>query len=111
MASVSNIYVDQGTVYSSVINMTNDDGTTFDLTNYSAIAQIKKTYNSVVSAAFNTAISIPNATVTISLTRTQSAALAAGRYVYDLLIYNATGNAVRVVEGILVINPAVSVAP
>jgi len=38
----------------------------------------------------------------------QTAALESGRYVYDLVITDASGGKTRVVEGIATVNPSVS---
>ena len=46
--------------------------------------------------------------ITISLTDTQTAALESGRYVYDLVITDASGSKTRVVEGIATVSPSVS---
>ena len=45
---------------------------------------------------------------TLSLTDVQTAALASGRYVYDLVIIASGGDKTRVVEGIATIKPSVS---
>ena len=55
MASISNIFIDQGTDFSITVDVTQADGAALNLTGYSAAAQIRKTYGSSnVSAVFNT---------------------------------------------------------
>ena len=45
---------------------------------------------------------------TITLTDTQTAALDAGRYLYDVLITASGGDKTRVVEGQVTVNPSVT---
>ena len=89
--------------------MTDAAGDVLVLTSYSALAQIRKTYSSSsVSVAFTTSISASNGQVTLSLNDTQTKALEAGRYVYDLNITSPGGVTTRVVEGQAVVTPGVS---
>jgi hypothetical protein len=108
MATISNLYIDQGTNFSSVINVSNDDGSAFDLTSYTVKAQIRKTYTS--STAINFTTSIPGAgQLQIALDDSVTAGIKAGRYVYDVVISNTDlSNTLRISEGILTINPGVS---
>lgn len=107
MASIANLYIDQGTNFSSVISVTNDDGTAFDLTGYTARAQIRKTYSSTTAISFTTVIGTGQ--VTISLDDSVTAGMRAGRYVYDVTVSNTSlSNTLRISEGILAINPGVS---
>ena len=108
MASISNLYIDQGTAFSSSIDMTNDDGTPFNLTGYTCQGQIRTSYIAEEAIDFAITLDITNSKLNFSLTKLQTAAMKAGRYVYDIMIDNNSGNAVRVVEGILVINPGVT---
>ena len=108
MASISNIFIDQGTDFSITVDVTQADGAALNLTGYSAAAQIRKTYGSSnVSAVFNTSISASAGQVTLSLTDTQTSGLTAGRYVYDLNITSGS-TTTRVVEGQAIITPGVT---
>ena len=108
MASISNIFIDQGTDFSITVDVTQADGAPLNLTGYSAAAQIRKTYGSSnVSAVFTTSISAAAGQVTLSLTDTQTSVLTAGRYVYDLNITSGS-TTTRVVEGQAIITPGVT---
>ncbi len=106
MAISSNLFIDQGAAFSVVVDINNDNGTNFDLTSYTAAAQIRRTYGTTTAISFTTAIDIVNSKVTLSLTPVQTAALS-GRYVYDLII-TSTGTATRVVQGVVVVDPSVT---
>ena len=110
MATISNIFINQGADFSTTVTISDGDGTALDLAAFTALAQIRKTYESTTSTSFSTTFESPRTTgkITISLTDTQTAALESGRYVYDLLITSVSGAKTRVVEGIATVNPSVS---
>lgn len=108
MATISNIYIDQGASYSTVIDINQDDGTPFNFTGYTVKAQIRKTYSS--STAVDFVSTLPEAgKINISLDDSVTSTIKAGRYVYDVIVQNTSlSNTIRVVEGILTVNPGVS---
>lgn len=109
MAIIANLYIDQGTDFTITVDVTDAAGDVLDLTSYSALAQVRKTYSSSsASVAFTTSISAASGQVTLSLNDTQTSALEAGRYVYDLNITSPGGITTRVVEGQAVVTPGVS---
>tara|TARA_B100001248_G_scaffold214673_1_gene169292 strand:- start:1324 stop:1659 length:336 start_codon:yes stop_codon:yes gene_type:complete len=110
MAIIANLFIDQGTDFSIVVDVTDATGSVLDLTGYSAAAQIRKTYgSSSASATFTTSTGTPSqGKVTLSLTDTQTSALSSGRYVYDLNITSGSGVKTRVVEGQAIITPGVT---
>ena len=110
MATISNLFIDQDADFTTTVTVNDSNGTALDLTNYTALAMIRKTYQSSTATTFTSAFVSPRTTgqITISLTDTQTAALEQGRYVYDLVITDASGNKTRVVEGIATVTPSVS---
>ena len=109
MATKANLVIDQGTDYSTVVNVTDDDGTPIDLTGYTGRGQIRKHYTSSNSVSFAVSISSPaNGQVTIALTATQTSAIASGRYVYDVEVKSSANVVSRIVEGIVTITPEVT---
>ena len=110
MATVYNIAVDQGSDYTTTINLTDDAGANRDLSVYTARGQLKRSYNSTSNVAFATDISNPTGgEVIISLTNAKTANLKYGRYVYDVeLVHNSTGNVQRILEGIVTVYPEVT---
>ncbi len=110
MAVVSNLVVDQGSTYEVDIDVTDKFGNALDLTGYSAAAQLRKTYSSSTSINFTATIPAPvsDGVVNIKLTSTQTNALKAGRYVYDVEITSSGGAVTRVVEGQIEVTPGVT---
>ena len=109
MAIIANLYIDQGTDYTITVDVTDSAGDVLDLTGYTATAQVRKTYtSSSLSATFTTSINASAGQVTISLTDTQTSALQAGRYVYDLNIESGGVVKTRFIEGQAVVTPGVT---
>jgi hypothetical protein len=108
MAQIQNIYIDQGTTFSLSLVVNDQSGDPKDLSDYTAAAQMRKSYYTNTSINFTAEISLPeDGEVTISLTAVQTSAIKAGRYVYDIEI-TGDGETLRVLEGIVVINPEVT---
>ena len=110
MATISNLFVDQDADFTTTVTVNDSNGSALYLTNYTALGMIRKTYQSSTATTFTSSFVSPRTTgqITISLTDTQTAALESGRYVYDLVITDASGNKTRVVEGIVTVTPSVS---
>jgi hypothetical protein len=110
MATLTNIFIDQGATFSTSVTITDEEGNALDLTNYSAQAQLRKTYDSLTSVDFSTTIAADplSGLISLELTAAQTAALEAGRYVYDLVITSNGGQKTRVIEGIATVLPSVS---
>ena len=107
MATVQNITIDQGATFSMDVNLTNDDGTKKNLASYTATSQLRKHYESTTATSFTVAKVDADGKLTISLTSTQTAALIAGRYVYDIEIASRS-ETVRVLEGLITVTPNVT---
>jgi len=108
MATVQNIYIDQGSTFTLSLNVTDQFGDIKDLSDYTVTGQIRKSYYSSTAVDFDAEASLPlEGEITISLTSTQTNNLKAGRYVYDVEIASEL-ETIRVVEGIVVVNPGVT---
>ena len=111
MATISNIFIDCGADYTTTVTDTDSSGSALDLTGYTAAAQIRITYeSSSATVAFTVAFNSDRTTgkLDISLTGAQTAPIAQGRYVYDVLITSGASAKTRVVEGIATFNPRVT---
>jgi hypothetical protein len=109
MATVSNLFVDAGASYSNIITVAATNGQALNLAGYSVASQMRKSYQS--STAYNFTASIYDAAtgkVRLQLTPTQSEAIPAGRWLYDVEITSPSGSKTRVVEGIVTVNPQIT---
>ena len=109
MAALSNFYIDQGSDFSTTVSLTDSNGDILNLTGYTALAQVRKTYGSTtIAATFTTAIAAATGQLTLSLTDVQTAAMTSGRYVYDVVLTDSSGDKTRVLEGQAILTPGVS---
>lgn len=109
MATVSNLYVDQGTDFSAIITLKNQDGSTLNLTGFTVASQFRKSYQS--SSATNFIVTIFNAEqgkIRMQLPAATSSALLPGRYLYDVEITSQTNERKRALEGIVVLTPEIT---
>jgi hypothetical protein len=107
MSTRANIVIDQGTNFSTQITLNDAYGVPVDLTSYTVESQFRKTYTSINAYSFS-ATANSSGSIVLSINASSSAAVPAGRYVYDLLVKDNAGNATRVLEGQLTVNPSVS---
>ena len=107
MATKSNLVIDQGATFSTDLTLTDENGDALNLTGYTANSQLRKWYTSSNSISFSTTTNTSIGVVTLSLSSNQTAALTAGRYVYDVEISDGTTIS-RIVEGIVTVTPNVT---
>ena len=109
MAVFANLYIDQGSTFTSTVTVEDVNDNLVNITDYTARGQIRKSYSASTATNFTTSITdATNGKFTISLTRTQTGALKAGRYVYDVEVISPAGAVTRVVEGQITVNPRVT---
>lgn len=106
MAIKVNLVIDQGTDYTTNINVTDDNDLPVDLAGWTGAAQMRKHYTSTISYPFN--VSVSTGFVTLSMNSSSTSAITAGRYVYDCELTDLTGKTSRLVEGIVTITPQVT---
>ena len=108
MSTKANLVIDQGSTFSTDLNLTDENGDALSLSGYSANSQIRKWYTSSnVSATFTAAVNTSSAVITLSLTANQTSNLDSGRYVYDVEITDGS-TVSRIVEGIVTVTPQVT---
>lgn len=116
MAQYEEIVIDQGADWAMELHLANQNGSTKDLTGYDVAGKLKRTYasDSDSTYAFGAIVAAPatNGIVTLSLTNTQTDALKAGKYVYDVeLQFTDSGGDIiieRLLEGTATVTPSVT---
>lgn len=109
MATYVELQIDQGAQFSTSISVFDTSGNTSNLIGYTANAQIRRVWASVTSVPFS--VTFPdagNGVILLSLSSANTANLNTGRNVYDVKLIDPAGEARRVFEGIVVVNPSVS---
>jgi hypothetical protein len=109
MALYSDLYVDQGSYFSTVITIGTLGDSDLDLTNYTGRGRIKKSYTSSTFVDFIVEIIDPIAgQIEISLESETTAAIKHGRYMFDIEIVNTMNDRVtRILEGQIEIMPGI----
>ena len=111
MAAIANLTIDQGATFSSDVTVKDAQDNAFNLTGYTAVAKLAKGFASTKTRTNMTTSIATDATtgvVTLSLTATETSALDAERYVYDLEITSGA-TVTRVIEGIITVRAQVTV--
>jgi hypothetical protein len=107
-AGYINLYIEQGSTYSTTITIDDVTGSAYNLTSYTANSQIRKSYYQAnATAKFATQIDSNTGTITLTLDAPTTANIPAGRYVYDTILRSG-GSVIRILEGIAEISPSVS---
>ena len=116
MAQYEEITIDQGSDATIQLELVDANGSKKNLSNYTITGKIKKNYSdsSGEATAFATAVVSPSTdgVCTLKLTNTQTDALKAGRYVYDVELSHTDSSDTtiieRVLEGIITVTPSVT---
>lgn len=108
MATKANIYIDQGSTFTTTVTITDSYGDPIDLTGHTGAGQMRKSYTS--STAYNFTVAVGNTTgvITLSMSANATANIAGGRYLYDVELTSASGLVSRVLEGIVTVNPNIT---
>ena len=101
-------YIEQGTTFNSQISLDDSNGTSYNLTGFTIKSQARRSYYSA-NAAINFTVQIPdanNGVVTLSANAAVTANVSPGKYVYDVMLTQAsTGLVTRVLEGQIFVSP------
>lgn len=105
LAAVTNLIVYQGSDFQTTFFVSNDNGSSFDLTGYEGESLIKKHYTSGTSTVMSVNINPPENTgsITLALSNAVTSAMTPGRYVYDVVVTSPFGIKSRVLEGVLTV--------
>ena len=106
MAVRYKLHIKAGATFEREFEYTNEDGTLFDFTGYSALMQIRETPDA--DLALEIEPTLEDGKVAINLTAEQTSTLTAPAYVYAIELY-APGNepTLRFVEGGVRVSPEV----
>jgi hypothetical protein len=111
-AETYNITIEKGATFSRQIQLSDADGADYNLTGFTASAQIRESHSSsAVVATFTTTISTPatDGIINMSLTAAQTAELSVPNskepefttktYIYDLIITHTDTRVIRLLQG------------
>jgi hypothetical protein len=108
MALKANLVIDQGTSFSTSIDLKDVANNVYDLTGYTVASQMRKNYASSSAITFNASHNNSGGKITIALTPDVTSSIEPGRYLYDVDVTSQSGTVIRVVEGIVTVTPAMT---
>lgn len=109
MAAFSEIVIEQGATFNTTINVEDTAGAAINLYGYTANSMMRKSYySSSATVITSTVTGTANGEITLGVSAANTASLAPGRYVYDVIITSPTSVVTRVVEGIVTVLPSVT---
>lgn len=111
MAAYVELYMDQGASFRNIINITDDvTNDAINVSGYIVRSQMRRSYYSANATAnlVCTITDAANGEITMTLAAANTALIRANRYLFDLETEDIYGNIVRVLEGIITVNPSVT---
>tara|TARA_R100001460_G_scaffold35467_1_gene68202 strand:- start:2252 stop:2611 length:360 start_codon:yes stop_codon:yes gene_type:complete len=109
MAVFANLFIDQGSNFTSTVTVEDSNDNAVNITGFTCRGQVRKSYSASTATNFTTTITdATGGKFTIALSRSQTGALKAGRYVYDVEVISSAGVVTRVVEGQVTVTPRVT---
>ena len=107
MAIKNNLVIDQGADFIHNIYLLDQNGDPFNITGYTANAQVRKTFTSTSFKTIDVEVGDENGLVSLSMNSYTTSLLTETRYVYDVLLHSNNVTS-RLVEGIIQVNPDVT---
>jgi hypothetical protein len=109
VATIANIFIDQGSDYSNIITVTASNGQSLNLSGYTVASQLRKSYQSSTSYTFTSSVyDTATGKIRLQLSSNQSQEIPAGRWLYDVEITSSSGTKTRVVEGVATVSPQIT---
>ena len=109
-AGYTELFLEQGADFSMSITLDDVSGSNFNLVNYSASSQMRKSYyssNATATFSVSTGNDPSLGVITLTMNSANTANIYPGRYVYDVYVTSADAR-VRVLEGIVSVTPQVT---
>lgn len=111
MAAYVELYLDQGTTFNNIINLTDDvTNTPINVSGYVVTSQMRRSYYSAnISANITCTLSnVANGEITMSMTAANTANIKPGRYLFDVKTLDSYNNTSRILEGIITVSPCIT---
>ena len=114
MSKNLDIYIDQGSDFTATFPpVTDNTGSVVDLTGYTVVCQIRRSYATVYAVQMTVDESqFSSGVITVELTNAETSGLTPTRWVYDVTAQEPINSTVvKVFEGLATVNPGVSSKP
>lgn len=111
MAAYVELYMDQGTTFNNIINLTDDvTNANVNISGYIVRSQMRRSYYSEnATANIVCTITTPSAgEITMSLDAANTDNIKAGRYLFDVETVDLSNTVTRILEGIITVTPSIT---
>lgn len=111
MVAYVELYMDQGSTFRNVINLTDDlTNESMNVSGYTVRSQMRRSYYSANASAtiVCSVTDAANGEITMSLAASNTSNIRAGRYLFDLETVDRGGVVSRVLEGIITVTPEIT---
>ena len=110
MATIFNLFLDQGTTFKANVTIKDSTGAVRDISGNTPRSQFRRSIKSSNSHSFTATIPVgTDGNVFLTMNSNTTTNVTAARYLYDIEIVNDTSNDVeRVAEGIVVVSPEIT---
>jgi hypothetical protein len=101
------IYINQGTDFIETLEMIGTDGSIIFVQGYTFTSQLRTSYVTAnATANINVAVTdVQNGIVTLFLSAANTSNISAGRYVYDVVMYDVANVTSRILGGVATVTP------
>lgn len=110
-AGYQDLFIEQGTTFTTTVTLDDSNGSPYDLSYFTVSSQARKSYYTANSAlTFDaTILDALNGVIQLQASASSTANVSSGKLVYDVLITDTiSGYVTRVLEGQIIISPAVT---
>lgn len=112
MAQFAYLDIDQGSDFTAVFELENDDNSPMDLAGFQVYSQFRKSYNSLIAYQFVASIvDQARGIISLYLSGSASSSIKPGRYLYDVEIVGVGNTKARVIQGVITINAEITKIP
>ncbi len=110
MATVFNLFIDQGSTFKANVTVKDVTGNVRDISGHSARSQFRRAIKSANSHSFTATVPIgTDGNVFLTMNSNTTTNVTAARYLYDLeIVKDSNGEVERVSEGIVVVSPEIT---
>ena len=110
MATIFNLFLDQGTTFKANVTIKDSTGTVRDISGHTPRSQFRRSIRSSNSHSFTATIPVgTDGNVFLTMNSNTTTNVTAARYLYDVEIVNdSTAEVERVTEGVVVVSPEIT---
>jgi hypothetical protein len=110
MTTQATIYIDQGTDFLVSLELSEDSGFEFVITDQSFFCDVKRLYSTATlfSAELDVVSNGETSQVDLYISPEKTKNLSPGKYQYDVLMVESSGSVQKILEGLMIVLPTIT---